>query len=114
MVEKLNALNHPTFPWQWTQARKEHEDLFGETIQDGETYFKREIGAAWDSVIKLSRLSMERLLYALFSANLGLQEVGEEIAQQRQEELLEAHRRFSPVEALFRKRDDETTDDPNT
>lgn len=27
MVEKLNALTDEWHPWEWTHARKQHEDL---------------------------------------------------------------------------------------
>lgn len=62
-------------------------------------------GPAWGDVIKLSRLSMERLLYALFSANF-LEKFAERINEERLERLKEAHERFSPVARLFREKDD--------
>lgn len=107
MVEKLNGLNPSVFPWKWTTARKEHEDLFGETIRNGEVYFKREIGVGWGDAIKLSRLSMERMLYALFSANPGLEGLAEEICEARLKELQETYRRYSPANALFRGEEEE-------
>jgi hypothetical protein len=103
MVEKLNALTPFAFPWQPTTARKAHEDHFGEAIQDGEVYFKRQVGAGWSDAIKLSRLSMERMLDALFSANPGLEGIAERIHEARQEEMREAHQRYSPLNALFRE-----------
>jgi hypothetical protein len=62
LVRKLNALTHPAFQWRWTRARKEHEDIFGETIHRREEYFKREVGVAWGNDIKVSRISMERIV----------------------------------------------------
>jgi hypothetical protein len=102
MLDKLNALNPSAFPWQRTKARKEHKDLFEERIRDGEVYFKRQVGAAWGDDIKLSRLSMERMLYALFSLNPDLERLAEEVIEARLKERQEAHRRFSPFSALFR------------
>jgi hypothetical protein len=102
MLDKLNALNPSAFPWQRTKARKEHKDLFGETIRDDEVYFKRQVGAGWGDDIKLSRLSMERVLYALFSLNPGLERLAEEVIEARLKQRLEAHRRSSPMNSLFR------------
>jgi hypothetical protein len=102
MLDKLNALNPSAFPWQRTKARKEHEDLFGETIRDGEIYIKRQVGAGWGDDIKLSRLSMERMLYALFPANPSLEGLAEEVIEARLKERQKAHRRFSPLNALSR------------
>jgi hypothetical protein len=102
MLDKLNALNPSAFPWQRTKARKEHKVLFGETIQDSEVYFKRQVGTGRGDDIKLSWLSMERMLYALFSLNPGLEGLAEEIYKARQEKRREAHRRYSPLSAPFR------------
>lgn len=103
MVKKLNALYSKMSPWRKTQARKKHEDLFGETIENGEVYFKREDGPAFDDVIKLSQLSMERLLLALFSGNYGLEESAQHVHEQREQELREAHARYSPIDNLKRR-----------
>lgn len=75
IFSKLNALFPQTSPWEETKARKEHKDLFGEIIQPGEIYYKRQDGMAFDENTKLSRLSMERLLHALFGRNWGLNEL---------------------------------------
>lgn len=85
MVEKLNALMPRLSPWQWTHARKEHEDLFGEMVKPGDYYFKRKDGPAYGDVIKLSRLSMERLLVALFSGNFPLAQLAQENHEARLE-----------------------------
>jgi hypothetical protein len=105
MVRKLNALTSRWSPWQRTQARKEHEDLFEETIQPNEVYFKRRVGSAWGDDIKLSRLSMERLLFVLFDANPSLEKLAEQIGKERLERLREEHERCSPVARLFREKD---------
>jgi hypothetical protein len=110
MLDKLNALNPSAFPWQRTNARKEHKDLFGEAIRDGEVYFKRQVGAGWGDDIKLSRLSMERMLYALFGLNPGLEGLAEEIYKARREARREAHRRLSPLNVLSRADGGEDTE----
>jgi hypothetical protein len=35
MVNRINAFASDYSPWKFTQARKEHEDLFGEVIKPG-------------------------------------------------------------------------------
>lgn len=46
-------------------ARREHTDVFGESTALGEDYYSRETGPDWSDVIKVSSLSMERLLYVV-------------------------------------------------
>jgi hypothetical protein len=67
----------------------------------GEVYFKRQIGPAWDEMIKLSRLSMERLLFAFFNANSGLEKLAEQLNEERLARWREAPQRASPVTALL-------------
>lgn len=105
MVAKLNALGAQISPWRETSARKEHADLFGERIERGEVYFKREDGPAYDNNIKLSRLSMERFLVALFSGNCGLDHLASQIREDREQKRIEESRRFSPVESLLKNSD---------
>ena len=71
----LNALYHPTDSWQATTARKDHVDLFGQPIRNGAVYYRKHVGPGWGDVVRLSRLSMDRLLYVLFGANLQGQEI---------------------------------------
>ena len=88
MVEELNSFNR-NFKWRATQARKEHEDLFGDIINEHQIYFKRE-GLAYHDVIKLSRCSMELLLYAVFHNNFFLHTLSEEIIKLDMEENMKA------------------------
>ncbi len=98
--ERLNAVTSEPL-WQPTKARKEHEDLFGVRIASGEIYYKRRVGSAWDAAIRLSRQSIERLLYALLQANPLLQELADEIHEARLERLREMHARYSPLRTLM-------------
>ena len=93
MLEKLNGLTSKYSPWRSTNARKHHEDLFGVDIQPRETYYKRKVGAAWDSVIKLSRRSMVRLLYTFFAGNHDLEAFAEYMHEERIKELRKLHNR---------------------
>jgi len=85
-LDLLNALLNPYFPWRYTTARKDQEDLFGITIKEGKTYFKRECGAAWDNVIKMSRESMDKFIYVLFNGDFCLQKLTETSQDNRFEE----------------------------
>ncbi|MFC2037373.1 hypothetical protein ACFLYD_05310 [Chloroflexota bacterium] len=100
-LDLLNALNSEWSPWRNVKARKEHEDLFGELIQRDEVYFKRKIGVAWDDVLKLSRLSMERILLAIFADNAGLEDLAQKVNEIRRERLRETFRRHSPVDRFL-------------
>ena len=75
MVGLLNGLMPEFFPFRWTKARKEHEDLFGETILPGEDYLKRKTGPAWDNSVKLSQLSVERVFLSIFDDNPELRKL---------------------------------------
>ena len=64
-LEVLNALMDPHFQWAQTQAAKDHVDDFGEDIRSGELYYRRPTVGSFNTHSKLSRRSMERLLYAV-------------------------------------------------
>lgn len=89
------------FTWRPTNASTKHEDLFEETIRNGEVYFRRHVSAGWGDDIKLSRLPMKRILYALFTGNPGLEGLAKKTYKVCCEELREAHRRYSALSALF-------------
>lgn len=73
--------------WQPTDARKDHEDEFGNRIQDGETYFSRDIGPGWADKAKLSRRSMEVLLRCILWSNPRGKMVAEELKRVDQDQL---------------------------
>jgi hypothetical protein len=100
LLDMLNALTPEYAPWQPTQARKEHVDLFGVRIEPGEVYFKRSYGVAWGQDNKLSRGSMERLLWSLFEGNFGLQDFAGRVAQNREDRMREMIARTSPLSRL--------------
>jgi hypothetical protein len=90
MVRKLNALCGSSFEWNYTQARKRHEDHFGEMIERGDIYFKRDLGGSFGNELKLSYDSMERLLFAVFASNFSLQRLAERIIEDEIKELRES------------------------
>ena len=79
MVNRINAFASDYSGWKFTHARKEHQDLFGEIIKPGEYYFKHGSGPAFDDVIKLSALSMEKLCFALFESAVFLKPIADQI-----------------------------------
>lgn len=108
MLGWLNALSPEWSGWRHVTARKEHEDLFGEAIGRSEVYFQRQIGVAWGDSLKLSRLSMERLLYAVFAGNQLLADLAREVGDIRQEALRETVQRCSPLSTILGRKDRES------
>jgi len=96
----FNALSSWYDEWRSTRARKVHTDLFGETIKSGEIYYKRQCGAAWDAVIKVSQSSMERLVYALLAGNPQLMALGEQHAANRLRELQADYAQDGPSKSI--------------
>lgn len=90
-VELLNTLYHPWYGWRLVSARKDHHDLFGDQISERELYYKRRYHPAWDAVVKVSRRSMDALIYCLFGTNLELERLTKDLERERWEEF---HRTF--------------------
>src|SRR2546423_661095 len=88
-VKQLNALCDASRPFQSTQANKDHRDAFGDTIERGESYFKREFGGGFGNDVKLSAASMERLCSALFFGNQQLVAIAEKLAERRAKEAMD-------------------------
>ncbi len=86
-IDLLNALLNPYREWRYTTAKKDHEDLFGVTIKEGEGYFKRDYGQAWDDVIKMSRESMDKFIHCLFNGDFHIQRLAEALQKNRIEEM---------------------------
>lgn len=79
MVRKFNSLSK-AFEWKYTTARKAHKDLFGNIIRINQVYLKKNSLIYYDD-IKLSYLSMEKLLYAVFHNNFYLHSITEEFCE---------------------------------
>ncbi|MHB8858642.1 MAG: hypothetical protein ACYC6Z_04040 [Thermoleophilia bacterium] len=101
LVDKLNAVTSPVFRWCETKARKRHADLFSEEIQNGEIYYQRKNGMDWGDAIKLSRLSMERFLYAAFSFNPILENIAANLHEQRFEQLRKSCEECDPLKGII-------------
>jgi hypothetical protein len=67
LVDKLNACYPVDFQWAYKRAIKEHTDLFDQKISAGEHYYRMRMGGSYGNDLKLSCLSMERLLFAVFA-----------------------------------------------
>ena len=93
MVERINAFGSDYSPWKFTHARIEHEDLFGEVIKPGAYYFKYQRGIADD--VKLSRLSMEKLCFALFESAVLLKPMADHLLKQRQRRMFKTMSQLS-------------------
>ena len=106
MVNRINAFASDYSPWKFTHARKEHQDLFGEVIKPGEHYFKYERGPAFDDVVKLSALSMEKLCFALFESAVFLKPIADQILERRQKRMFKAMSKLS----ILGNRNDEKSD----
>ena len=89
LFSRFDALFHDWGRWKAVKARKDHMDVFGEPIQTGETYFKRDYGASWDATIKLSRKSLELVMFVMFAGNLILEQVADKFIEARLEYMRE-------------------------
>ena len=67
LVRKLNMTYDDAFQWTSKRAQKEHTDLFGETVQRGDRYWRMRMGGAFSNDLKLTDGSMRRFLYGIFS-----------------------------------------------
>ena len=105
MVNRINAFASDYSPWKFTHARKEHQDLFGEVIKPGEHYFKCQRGPAFDDVVKLSALSMERFCFALFESAVYLKSLADQILKRRQKRMFKA---MSKVSILGTRKDEKS------
>jgi hypothetical protein len=88
MFKKLDAISDQmSGAWQESKAQKEHIDMFGETVHRGQYYFKRTIGPGFHNVLKLSQVSMDRLLHAVFADNKQLQFIAEQFQEKQLEDM---------------------------
>lgn len=63
----LNALNGADSQWQLTFGKQDYKDAFGITILSGRTHYRQ--GFAYTECVRLSALSMARLIHVLFRYN---------------------------------------------
>ena len=88
-LERLNAFENPYTPWRSLVGRKDHVDEFGEAIEKGEVHYVKEVGASsFTSPLRLSRSSIEKVLYVAVHLNPGIQALGDKLVKRTRDELL--------------------------
>lgn len=99
MFKKLDAISDQrSGAWHESKAKKEHTDIFGETVRPGRYYFKRTIGPGFHNVVKLSQASMDRLLHAVFAGNPQLLFIAEYFQKKQMDDMRAALNKLkSPV-----------------
>jgi hypothetical protein len=87
--ENLDLLNTlmGAHPWQEVRAKKDHIDEFGDKIAAGDSYYRREYGVAYHEVVKVSRRSMEIMLYAVLRGNRLLRDIARNLKEKQEKEL---------------------------
>ena len=105
LVEKLNAIGSSFNEWSLTKARKQHDDEFNYTIEEGQLYFNKQYGCGYDEVLKLSRTSMEMLLFCLFNGNSTFERMCERLVEENRKRLREDHMAYSPLGMILRNKD---------
>ena len=89
----LNALNGENCQWQPTFGRQDYEDAFGVMIQSGRKHYKQ--GPAHTECIRLSALSMARLIHVLFMYNAHGANIASALHDATQEKLMAGLRKLS-------------------
>lgn len=88
--QRFNALNGEGWRWETPTARTCHTDEFGVKIEAGETYFRKNYSSAYDAVTKISRSSMEKLIFIVVESSPVANQLASLLAKREQEALLEA------------------------
>ena len=84
--KKFNAL-YPGWNWSSPAAQKSHTDLFGDSIDVGDVYFSKAYGVGWHEKIKLSRASMEKIMYVAMVTCPIVEQVAEQRAKKMDDEI---------------------------
>ncbi|MEJ2214824.1 MAG: hypothetical protein P8Y20_12405 [Gammaproteobacteria bacterium] len=87
-LKSINSLLGSKDEFKQTTAKKEQTDILGIKISYGETFYKRNINQAYVTDIKLSRVTMERLLYAFFENNHRIKKLADKLYENEIQELL--------------------------
>jgi hypothetical protein len=67
LVRLLNGLMSEDTQWQTTRGRRDHIDVFGRPLPEGEVHYKQ--GHAWSGCPRLSLQSMEGVLAVVLSSH---------------------------------------------
>lgn len=82
--------------WETPNAQKDHEDIYGQKICRGETYFKLQVGGSFTSYQKVSTSSMEKMLYLVMRQNRSLEKMAEDAVKKQFDGVIEALNRRVP------------------
>jgi len=85
-LDRLNALDNPYLPWRAVEARKSHIDEFGDTVAEREIHYVKDAGRAFTPAFRLSRSSMEKVLYVAVHLNPTIQELADKLIQKAEDE----------------------------
>ena len=86
----LNHLSDEYSPWQLTQAKKEHIDEYGIVITKGQIYYTKPCNKNFKKLLKLSKQSMDQLLFLVVEGNDKLRLIGKRFEEIRIETLQKA------------------------
>jgi len=86
-LDRLNALDNPYLPWRAVEARKSHIDEFGDAVENGEVHYVKDAGRAFTPPFRLSRSSMEKVLYVAVRLNPTIQGLADKLIKKAEDEL---------------------------
>ncbi len=67
LIKHLNIINSEFDQWTIRRAQKNHIDLFGKEIEQGDYYYRLRIDTDFCNDIKMTTYSMELFLFAIFA-----------------------------------------------
>lgn len=94
-LKYLNHLNDEYFPWQMTTARKAHIDEYGIPITKGEIYYTKPYNQNFRNLLKLSRQSMDQILFLIVEGNHKLQLIGKQFEKIQNDQLKDFYQKRS-------------------
>lgn len=69
LLSKYNSNFEDYFRWKKYKSKTDCIDMFGNEINENDSYYLLRIGGGYDYDLKMSEVSMERFLYAIFAAH---------------------------------------------
>lgn len=97
LIRKLNACYPDYFQWAQKKAQKKHIDMFGQQINDGDHYYRAKTDNNYSNDLKLTKSSMERMLYAIFANAPEWGKQAEEKISAKQNEIRDIIEKLRPL-----------------
>jgi hypothetical protein len=88
LIKKLNTC-YQFSQWEERKAQKMHTDIFGVKIKEGDYYYRMHLDSDFSSDLKLSIISMDRFLYAIFAPFPNWEKEAEESLAERSNKIRE-------------------------